>query len=313
MTTALLITYASESVLPVEIAIGVNVALQCADNVHVLVFGNDAVAKQMACIRGVNRVFVANDPVFAHALAEPCAAEIATLGERYDAMLMASNATGKNILPRVSGLLKRPMLSDVIATNKGTFVRPIYAGNALETVSISGQYLFTFRPTSFEAVTETQPACAIESRDTVTTNKHSEWVSVTSHPKARPELTNAKYVVAGGRGLKSKEQFQLIEQLADCLGAAVGASRAAVDAGFVPNDCQVGQTGKIVAPELYIAIGISGAIQHLAGMKSSKVIVAINQDADAPIFQIADYGWVADLFEAVPALEKALKNARDQS
>jgi electron transfer flavoprotein alpha subunit len=303
MTKALLVVQAHDNTLHK----GVTVATLCADEVHVLLFGNAEQAKEAASIQGVKTVYYAENPVFEKGLAEPCASEIATLGKAYDAIIMAANTSGKNILPRVSGLLNRSMLSDVMSIHEDEFVRPIYAGNALQTVRVKGPYLLSYRPTSFDAVVAEQPACAIEAVGMNTQNTRSAWVSLTSHPQERPDLVTAKYVVAGGRGLKSKEQFKLIEQLADCLGAAVGASRAAVDAGFVPNDCQVGQTGKIVAPILYIAIGISGAIQHLAGMKSSKVIVAINQDPDAPIFKIADYGWVTDLFEAIPALERELK------
>ncbi|MFI4957309.1 MAG: electron transfer flavoprotein subunit alpha/FixB family protein [Gammaproteobacteria bacterium] len=303
MTIALLVAHAHDGTL----AKGVNAALRCADDVHVLIWGHAAAAHEAAQIQGVSKVFYAENPIFEKSLAEPCATEIAKMGENYEAIIMAANSSGKNILPRVSGLLKRCMLSDVMSINNGEFVRPIYAGNALQTVRVKGAYLLSFRPTSFDAVTAEQAACPIEAVGEDAQNALSSWVSLASHPQDRPDLATAKYVVAGGRGLKSKEQFQLIEQLADCLGAAVGASRAAVDAGFVPNDCQVGQTGKIVAPALYIAIGISGAIQHLAGMKSSKVIVAINQDPDAPIFKIADYGWVTDLFVAIPELERALK------
>ena len=305
MTKALLVAHAQDGI----IAKGVKAASCCADEIHVLLFGQATAANEAAQIKGVAKVFYADNLVFEKGLAEPCAAAIAKLGKDYDAIIMAANASGKNILPRVSGLLNRSMLSDVMSIQDGEFVRPIYAGNALQTVRVKGSYLLSFRPTSFDPVTETQSACAVEAVGADAQNTLSSWISLTSHPQERPDLVTAKYVVAGGRGLKSKEQFQLIEQLADCLGAAVGASRAAVDAGFVPNDCQVGQTGKIVAPVLYIAIGISGAIQHLAGMKSSKVIVAINQDPEAPIFKIADYGWVTDLFVAIPALVNALKSS----
>jgi electron transfer flavoprotein alpha subunit len=302
MTIALLVAFPHDD----SFAKGVTAATQCADEVHALIFGDAAAAMDAAQQQGISKVFYADNAVFDKGLAEPCAEMIAKLGQSVDVIIMAANARGKNILPRVSGLLNRSMLSDVMAINKGEFVRPIYAGNALQTVRVKGAYLLTFRPTNFEPVTARQDACQIESVGVDIKNTLSSWVSMASHPQERPDLTTAKYVVAGGRGLKSKEQFQLIEQLADCLGAAVGASRAAVDAGFVPNDCQVGQTGKIVAPTLYIAIGISGAIQHLAGMKASKVIVAINQDPDAPIFKVADYGWVTDLFVAIPALISAL-------
>jgi electron transfer flavoprotein alpha subunit len=307
MTTALFIAQTQNNQLHPSVEIGVRVAKRCADKVQVLLFGNAALAAEIAQIAGVSKVFYADNPIFAHGLAEPCAAQIARLGKDSDTIIMAANTYGKNILPRVSGLLKRGMVSDVVSCENGTFTRPIYAGNALQTLKPNGPYLLSFRPTSFEPVTETQSVCEIEAVNS-DVQTATEWLSLEAPEKMRPDLNTAKYVVSGGRGLKSKAQFQLIEQLADCLGAAVGASRAAVDAGFVPNDCQVGQTGKIVAPTLYIAIGISGAIQHLAGMKSSKVIVAINQDPDAPIFKISDYGWVTDLFVAVPALLKILGN-----
>lgn len=309
MTKALLILQATDS----SAHKGVTVAKRCADEVHVLVLGEATFAEQAACIAGVTHVFYADSAVYAKGLAEPCAAQIAEQGKDYDAIVMAANTAGKNILPRVSGLLKRPMISDVMSVAEGVFVRPIYAGNALQTVRVTGPYLLSYRPTSFDAEVGEQPACPINAVGADRVNTQSTWISLASHPAERPDLSTAKYVVAGGRGLKSKEQFKLIEQLADCLGAAVGASRAAVDAGYVPNDCQVGQTGKIVAPILYIAVGISGAIQHLAGMRSSKVIVAINQDPDAPIFKIADYGWVTDLFTAIPELEKELKKHATKS
>lgn len=307
MSKALYVLFAVDMPWDASMSVGVGVAKQCATEVDVLVFGSRNTAEQLAVLSGVNTVIYADASVYAHGLAEPCAEVIAAQGKSYDVVLMPSNAVGKNILPRVSGLLNRVMLSDVMAIEADAWVRPIYAGNAVERVRVTGPYIMTYRATCFSPMTSTQASCTIEHLTDSPTNTKSEWMSIRSHPSARPDLTDAKIVVAGGRGLKSKEQFQLIEQLADCLGAAVGASRAAVDAGFVPNECQVGQTGKVVAPDLYLAIGISGAIQHIAGMKSSKVIVAINHDPDAPIFKIADYGWVTDLFEAIPALEKALQ------
>jgi electron transfer flavoprotein alpha subunit len=258
----------------------------------------------------VKKILLADHEVYAHELAENTAPLIAEVGKEYDYILMSANTHGKNILPRVAALLEVDMVSDVIAIeNANQFVRPIYAGNALETVELDEKIkLLTIRSTAFKAITAGETKAPIEPISIVIENTQSRFENQTLTKSDRPELTAASIVIAGGRGLKSAENFKLIENLADCLGAAVGASRAAVDAGFVPNDYQVGQTGKVVAPKLYIAIGISGAIQHVAGMKDSKVIVAINNDPDAPIFQIADYGLVGDLFEIVPELCKALTN-----
>ncbi|GHC20658.1 electron transfer flavoprotein subunit alpha/FixB family protein [Aidingimonas halophila] len=278
-------------------------------DIELLVIGDgvQAVAESAAGLDGVSKVRVADNAVYAHQLAEPTAELIASLAEEYSHVLAAASTTGKNVLPRVAALKDVSQLSDVIAVaGADTFKRPIYAGNAIATVR-SGDALkvVTVRATAFDAVGE-GPSATIEAVDTVVENTLSSFVSEELATGDRPELGSAKVVISGGRGMGNGENFKLLEGIADKLGAAIGASRAAVDAGFVPNDMQVGQTGKIVAPDLYIAVGISGAIQHLAGMKDSKVIVAINKDDEAPIFQVADYGLVADLFEALPELESKL-------
>jgi electron transfer flavoprotein alpha subunit len=282
---------------------------QLADSVDVLVAGNDCqeAANQAATIKGVNKVIVSDKPHNAHQLAESIAPLVAELGADYSHILAAASTTGKNIMPRVAALLDVGQISDIIAVNSSdTFVRPIYAGNALATVqSEDSVKVITVRTTAFEEA-GTGGNATIESTDFVVSQDQSSFVSEDLSVSERPELTSASIVISGGRGMQNGENFALLEKVADKLGAAIGASRAAVDAGFVPNDMQVGQTGKIVAPDLYIAVGISGAIQHLAGMKDSKVIVAINKDAEAPIFQVADYGLVADLFLALPELESKL-------
>lgn len=277
-----------------------------------LVIGHQcmAVAEEAARLAGVHSVLLVDNACYTHQLPENTSKVIASLAKEFGAILAASTTYGKNTLPRAAALLDIAQLSDVTAIiDNTTFQHPIYAGNAIETVQILDEKIIaTIRTTAFDAVNQTQSACEIKPIDCVFTHDKTTFLNQTSSPSARPDLNNAKIVVSGGRGLQSLEKFKVIEELADVLGAAIGASRAAVDAGFVPNDCQVGQTGKIVAPNLYIAIGISGAVQHLAGMKDSKVIVAINKDADAPIFQIATYGLVGDLFELVPQLIEQLKN-----
>jgi electron transfer flavoprotein alpha subunit len=287
----------------------VTAALQISTPVHVLVAGADCAhaAEQAAKLQGVERVLVADDPRYANLLAEPAAELILSLASSYEAIVAPATANGKNILPRVAARLDVPQISEVIAVQSPeVFRRPIYAGNAIEIVDAKGlQKVVTVRVSAFAAA----PAGGNATIETISpaADPHlSRFVGENLSRSERPELTGAKIVISGGRGLQSKENFALIERIADRLGAAVGASRAAVDAGFVPNDRQVGQTGKVVAPELYIAVGISGAIQHLAGMKDSKVIVAINKDEGAAIFGVADYGLVADLFEALPEFEKAL-------
>ncbi|WP_027283146.1 FAD-binding protein [Rubritepida flocculans] len=279
--------------------------------VHVLVLGEGAAAAAAAAaaLPGVAKVLLAEDPAFAHRLAEPVAALLAALAPGYTHLLAPASAAGKNVMPRVAALLDVQPISDVAGVvDADTFIRPIYAGNALATVrSGDAKKVMTIRAASFDPVPATGGAAPIEAVGAAVADPGlSRFVGAEVQKSERPELTAARVVVSGGRAMGSAENFHLIEKLADRLGAAVGASRAAVDAGYAPNDMQVGQTGKIVAPELYIAVGISGAIQHLAGMKDSKVIVAINKDEEAPIFQVADYGLVADLFKALPELEAEL-------
>jgi len=287
----------------------VSAAAAVSTPVHVLVAGSNCrhPAEQARSISGVEKVLVADDPRYAGFLAEPVAALVLSLAGGYDAILAPATANGKNVLPRVAAILDVPQLSDIIAVETpDVFRRPIYAGNAIQKIEAKGfKKVITVRIAAFSPPAAGGNA-AMENVGVVDDPGVSRVVSENMTRSERPELTAARIVISGGRGLQSKENFVLIERIADRLGAAVGASRAAVDAGFIPNDHQVGQTGKIVAPELYIAVGISGAIQHLAGMKDSKVIVAINKDENAPIFGVADYGLVADLFQALPELEQAL-------
>ena len=277
--------------------------------IHVLVAGHQcaAVAAAAAAISGVARVILADAACYEHQMAENLAPLAQHLAEAYSHVLAPATTTGKNLMPRVAALLDVAQMSDISAVESAdTFVRPIYAGNALATVQSSDAVkIITVRTTAFDAP-ENGGAASIESCEIVVEQELAAFVDESLSVSERPELTSAKIVISGGRGMQSGENFALLEKIADKLNAAIGASRAAVDAGFVPNDMQVGQTGKIVAPDLYIAVGISGAIQHLAGMKDSKVIVAINKDAEAPIFQVADYGLVADLFKALPEFEQAL-------
>ena len=278
-------------------------------DIDVLVAGENvgAVADAAAKLDGVSKVRVADNGVYAHQLAEPVSALLAELAGGYSHVLAAASTTGKNILPRVAALKDVAQLSEVLeVVDADTFKRPIYAGNAIATVkSADSLKVITVRTTGFDAVGASGSA-SVENVDTVVENTQSTFLKQELAESDRPELGGARVVISGGRGMGSGENFKLLDGIADKLGAAIGASRAAVDAGFVPNDMQVGQTGKIVAPELYIAVGISGAIQHLAGMKDSKVIVAINKDEDAAIFQVADYGLVGDLFEILPELESKL-------
>jgi len=273
--------------------------------VHLLCAGASAAAaaEDAAKIEGVAKVLVAEDAMLGHRLAEPTAALIVSLAEGYEHIAAPATTDAKNILPRVAALLDVMVITDVTGIEgPDTFERPIYAGNAMQTVQSSdARKVLSIRTSVFDAAGE-QAAAPVETVSAAADPGLSEWVEDKMAESDRPELTSAGIVVSGGRALGSQEQFEIIEKLADKLGAAVGASRAAVDSGYAPNDWQVGQTGKVVAPELYIAVGISGAIQHLAGMKDSKVIVAINKDEEAPIFQVADYGLVADLFDAVPEL-----------
>ncbi len=281
--------------------------------VHVLVAGEgiDAAAAAAAKLPGVTKVHVADGPAYAHSLAEPLAALLVSMAGYHDHIMAASTATGKNVMPRVAALLDVQPISEVAGiVDADTFVRPIYAGNALATVvSSDSKKVMTIRAASFDPVAVEGGSAPIEPVSTSDAPATSRFVWAELSKSERPELTAARIVVSGGRGMQNGENFKLLNPIADALGAAVGASRAAVDAGYVPNDYQVGQTGKIVAPDLYLAIGISGAIQHLAGMKDSKVIVAINKDEDAPIFQVADYGFVGDLFTALPELEAELGRA----
>lgn len=285
-------------------------ATKLGSDVHVLVAGKgvDAVATAAAAVAGVSKVLVADGDALANGLAENVAEQVLQVAGAYTHILFPATASGKNAAPRVAAKLDVAQISEITAViDADTFERPIYAGNAIATVkSADAKKVITVRTTAFDAVAATGGSAAVESVAAVADSGLSTFVSREVVKSARPELTAASVIVSGGRGLGSAENFKILDGVADKLGAAVGASRAAVDAGYAPNDLQVGQTGKVVAPQLYIAVGISGAIQHLAGMKDSKVIVAINKDAEAPIFGVADYGLVADLFTAVPELEKAL-------
>ncbi|HRZ24025.1 MAG TPA: FAD-binding protein [Candidatus Contendobacter sp.] len=285
-------------------------ASRIGDDIAVLVAGHNcgAVAQAAAQVAGVKKVLVADAPHYANQLAENVAALVVSVAGGYSHILAPATAAGKNTLPRVAALLDVAQLSDVIKVESpDTFVRPIYAGNVLATVQSSDKVkVMTVRGTAFPAVAATGGSASVEAVAVAADAGVSSFVGQQLTKSDRPELTAAKIIISGGRGMGNGENFKLLEDVADKLGAAVGASRAAVDAGFVPNDYQVGQTGKVVAPALYVAVGISGAIQHLAGMKDSKVIVAINKDEEAPIFQVADYGLVADLFTAVPEMSKEL-------
>ncbi|MFT8814879.1 FAD-binding protein [Acetobacter fabarum] len=278
-------------------------------DVHVLVAGDAALAQAASQIAGVSKVLHAADARYAHELAEPLAALLVSLAGSYDHIVAAAGATGKNVLPRAAALLDVQPIPDVVSiVDAQTFVRPIYAGNALATVrSSDAKKVLTVRSASFDAALAEGGSAPVEAVAAVDSPDVSRFEAVQLSDSARPDLESARVVVSGGRGMGSEEKFHALDPLADVLGAAVGASRAAVDSGFVPNELQVGQTGKIVAPELYMAFGISGAIQHLAGMKDSRVIVAVNKDPEAPIFQVADYGIVGDLFEVVPQLVEELK------
>lgn len=287
----------------------VHAVKQMGGDIHVLVAGEgcEAVAKTASEIDGVSKVLVADNAAYKYQLAENVADLVVEMAADYSHVVAAATTTGKNFMPRVAALLDVAQISDIIGVeSEDTFVRPIYAGNAIATVQSSdSKKVLTVRAASFDAA-PTGGSAEIVAVDTVKSSDKAEFVSESLTESERPELTAAEVVISGGRGMQNGENFKLLEGIADKLGAAMGASRAAVDAGFVPNDMQVGQTGKIVAPQLYIAVGISGAIQHLAGMKDSKVIVAINKDEEAPIFQVADYGLVGDLFDVLPELENSL-------
>ena len=308
--TILLIAEHDNETLSDQTAKAMTAAVQIGSDVHVLVAGESAkgVADQASRLSGASRVLLAEAPELLERLAEPMAALIVSLAEGYDALVAPATTMGKNVMPRVAALLDVMQISDIIAVDGAdTFQRPIYAGNAIQTVQATdARKVVTVRTAGFPAA-EMDGSASVETISAADNPGLSSFIENKLSESDRPELTSAKIIISGGRALGSSEKFQeVILPVADKLGAAVGASRAAVDAGYAPNDWQVGQTGKVVAPELYIACGISGAIQHLAGMKDSKVIVAINKDEEAPIFQVADYGLVADLFDVLPKLEKAL-------
>ena len=311
MTSLVLLEFDAAGIKqPSRSAVAAAIAL---GEVHVLVAGSglDGAAAAAAKLPGVTKVLVADSPALDHLLAEPASALLVSLAPNYSHLLAATTAVGKNIMPRVAALLDAQPISDIAAVvDADTFVRPIYAGNGMATVKSSdAKKVITVRAASFDPIAAEGGSATIEAVPAGAASTLSRFVAAELTKSARPELTAARVVISGGRGMQNGENFKLLEPIADKLGAAVGASRAAVDAGFVPNEFQVGQTGKIVAPELYIAVGISGAIQHLAGMKDSKVIVAINKDEEAPIFQVADYGLVADLFVALPELAAELERS----
>jgi electron transfer flavoprotein alpha subunit len=305
MGVLVLAEHDNESLRPATLH-AVAAAVQIAPDATVLVAGAKAraVAEQAAKIAGVGKVLLAEAEHLGHGLAEPLAELLVRLGKDYSHLVAAATTFGKNVMPRVAALLDVAQISEITEiVSPDTFVRPIYAGNALATVqSADSVKVITVRQTGFDAAGPSERSAPIETIEAPADAGVSSFVGQELTKSERPELTSARIVISGGRGMQSGDNFKLLEEVADRLGAAVGASRAAVDAGFVPNDYQVGQTGKVVAPDLYIAVGISGAIQHLAGMKDSKVIVAINKDEEAPIFQVADYGLVADLFKAIPEL-----------
>ena len=305
----LLIAEITDGALAMDATAKTVTAAKALGDVVVLAAGATAkaAADEAATIDGVSKVLLAEDDLYGHRLAEPVSALIASMAGDYTHIVAPATTDAKNILPRVAALLDVMVLTDVTAVvDADTFERPIYAGNAIQTVkSADAKKVISFRTATFDAAS-TGGSAAVEAIATGENPAISEWVEDKVAESDRPELTSAGVVVSGGRGVGSEDDFAMIEKLADTLNAAVGASRAAVDSGFAPNDWQVGQTGKVVAPDLYIAVGISGAIQHLAGMKDSKIIVAINKDEEAPIFQVADYGLVADLFDAVPELTEKL-------
>ena len=307
--TTLLIAEHDNKILADANKKAMDAATKIGEEIHILVAGKDcaSIAEDASKIAGVSKVLLCDDELYENHLAETYADLVLSISNDYSAILAIASTTGKNFMPRVAALLDIPQISEIInVIDSETFERPIYAGNAIQTVkSLSNKKVITVRAPSFQAVGD-QDSSPIENINSSENKKLSEHISDELTKSDRPELTSAKVIVSGGRGMQSGENFVLLEGVADKLGAALGASRAAVDAGFVPNDYQVGQTGKVVAPELYIAVGISGAIQHLAGMKDSKIIVAINKDEEAPIFQVADYGLVADLFSAIPDLDAAL-------
>jgi electron transfer flavoprotein alpha subunit len=308
--TALVLAEHDNKALRASTLNAVTAAAKTGGDVHVLVVGHQAsaAAQQAAKIAGVSKVLLADAPHLEAELAEPVAAQVVALAGAYSHLVAAATAFGKNVMPRVAAKLDVAQVSDIISVESpDTFTRPIYAGNAIATVQSADKIkVVTARTTNFDAAPAEGGSAPVETIAPVAAADTSRFVSRDIAKSDRPELQGAKVVVSGGRGMGSADNFKLLEPLADRLNAAMGASRAAVDAGYAPNDWQVGQTGKVVAPQLYVAVGISGAIQHLAGMKDSKVIVAINKDPEAPIFQVADYGLVGDLFEVVPQLVKEL-------
>jgi electron transfer flavoprotein alpha subunit len=313
MTTLLIAEHDNKS-LKDATAKALTAATALGADVHVLVAGKDcaAVAEAAAKLKGVAKVLVADAPAYEHMLAEPIAALVVSLAPQYDAIVVPATTTGKNFMPRVAALLDVMQISEIVKViAPDTFERLIYAGNAVQTVkSKDAKKVITVRTSTFQAAPE-EGAAPIETIGAAADPAVSSFVGEELSKSERPELTSARIIISGGRAMQSRDNFtKYIEPVADKLGAAVGASRAAVDAGYAPNDWQVGQTGKVVAPELYIAVGISGAIQHLAGMKDSKVIVAINKDEEAPIFQVADYGLVADLYKALPELTEELAKVK---
>jgi electron transfer flavoprotein alpha subunit len=307
--TSLVIAEHDNKILKDATAKTVAAAAQLGQPVHVLVAGENAgaVAEAASKLAGVEKVLLADDAIYARMVAEPMEKLIVGLAANYDAILAPATTNGKNYMPRVAAKLDVPQISEILAVESpDTFRRPIYAGNAIQTVQApAGKKVITVRTTAFKAK-DGAGSASVEKIASAGDAGISKFVGEELSKSERPELTSAKIIISGGRGMQSGDNFHLLDKIADKLHAAVGASRAAVDAGFVPNDYQVGQTGKVVAPELYIAVGISGAIQHLAGMKDSKVIAAINKDEEAPIFQVADYGLVADLFKALPEMEAEL-------
>ncbi len=309
MSTLILVEHEGGEIRPATLSV-VTAAAAIGGDVHLLVAGSDAagVADKAAAITGVSKVMLADSPAYANELAENLSALVVKHAEGYSHILFAATAAGKNVMPRVAALLDVSGISDIIEVkSEDTFVRPIYAGNALATVKSSDSVkVMGVRTTAFDAAAAEGGSASVETVEAGEANDKVSFVGQELSQSDRPELTSADIVVSGGRGMQSGENFAMLDDIAGKLNAAVGASRAAVDAGFVPNEYQVGQTGKVVAPDLYLAVGISGAIQHLAGMKDSKVIVAINKDEEAPIFQVADYGLVADLFDALPELSAAL-------
>ena len=309
MSTLILAEHEGGALRPATLNV-VAAASQLGNDIALLVAGSgsDAVAQSAASVAGVTKVLHADDAAYEHELAENLADLVLSVAGDYEHILFAATASGKNVMPRVAAMLDVAGISDITEVQStDTFVRPIYAGNAMATVKSSdAKKVITVRTTSFEAVADSGGSAAVEALAATGGSDKVSFIGQELSQSDRPELTSARIVVSGGRGMQDGDNFKMLDEIAEKLNAAVGASRAAVDAGFVPNEYQVGQTGKVVAPDLYIAVGISGAIQHLAGMKDSKVIAAINKDEEAPIFQVADYGLVADLFDVLPEFSKAL-------